>query len=132
MRLSQLLSEQPHTRMTGGPQLPLIKHGNLVDWGFEDLGVSKIDQQTLERALRFGTGVKLPDTGFILRSDYPDTFLVTDDGTNDCPSLPEHWMRAVFVVDDQGYTWIGDMVNHARVPRHVTNSMRRTTGGWER
>lgn len=130
-----LLNESPHTRIVGGQELPLIKHGDRVDWGFEDMGLTEFGVRKLERAVRYGEGVLLTGTGLALKApNFPESILVTASGHERLVQLPPEWMRAIYVVNsDYNYTWIGDQVRTDRYGGEmVTNKMKRVAGGWVR
>lgn len=141
-----LLSESPHTRVIAGEELPLIKIGDRVDWGFEDMGLSQFGVRKLERAIRFGDGVVLTGTGFVLKapytemadgkivSRYPETVIVPPVRRERPIELPAEWIRSIYVVNsDYDYTWIGDRCRENRYGGEVvTNKMKRVANGWVR
>lgn len=140
----RLLNESPHTRIIGGFELPLIRRGDRVDWGFEDMGLPVSTVNALERSLREGDGVVLTGTRLVLKapslenadglmvSRYPETVIIPADRHGSPLELPENWIRSIYVVDSNyNYTWIGDKVRPDRIGGTMaTNKMRKVDGGW--
>lgn len=113
--MEMIINEMPHTHFMGPlPQGFEFLKGGFVDLGFENLGLSPPEQYTLNKALA-GTGIAIPGTRFKIRSmKGGDTQVLPIDGS-EIAALPPHWKQAVYVVDNDNYTWIGKRVRPDQV-----------------
>ncbi len=89
--------------------------GTFVDLGFEDLGISKDEQELVQRAIA-GTGLAVPGTPFKMQTHRPFfTYILPSDGS-ETATLPVGWKQAVAVLGNgDQLTWIGKKVRPERV-----------------
>lgn len=122
----RVLNEQPHGRVDGPiPEELSFLDGDGVDWGLEDLyREEKHLQKEMEREMRLGGGVRLTGTPYVLRN-----FRI-EPATGREPELKPNWPEAVYVTVGNDFSWVGEIVNAARVPMSVREQMKKVDGGW--
>lgn len=111
-----LISEAPHAahglRSSVLPQLQFLV-GKGVDFGFENLGLDREQQDKLKQAF-ITDGVRLPDTTCRLRYGTNPEGALIEEGPAEI-SLPEYWLQGVLASHDNAYVWIGKRVRPEQI-----------------
>lgn len=128
-----LLRESPHTRIKEVPDQRLsFLVGDIVDLGFENLGLSQAEQNELLQHFA-GEGLRIPGTPYRLRYHGLFNYTVVELAQGNEPELPPHWSQAVLVMNNQDvFTWIGKRVRPPQLGTVVDFNKYRDVGdGWE-
>lgn len=129
-----LLREAPHTAFQDVPTDFEFLIGGFVDLGFENLGLTHSERQSLERAFS-GSGVVIPGTKYSMRHVAPGRSVI-ELATNQKPTLPAHWRQVVLNVDINAEPpeaiWIGRSVRKNQIVGFDTSKMIETPDGWRR
>ena len=95
-----IIKEAPHTRIQNAKDHldTQFLHGSFIDLGFENLGLTPEQHQTLQQAF-VSTGIRMYGTTLKLRYDRTGiTKIEPVEGGE--TSLPPDWKEAVLVLDD--------------------------------
>ena len=106
--LENLLLEHPHIIPEGNlpPQLAFMQ-GNIVDFNFERLDLSKTEYDALRHAYDV-SGVIVPGYGVHIQANKSSFDPVDAKQQQNVPTLPHWWKRALLVTKmDNTILWIG-------------------------
>lgn len=90
--------------------LSLLK--GFADLGFENMGLSEDDYKALTSAFD-GGGIRVPGTPHRLCHRSVRGLMELANGNE--PALPTHWKQAVWVMQDEQFTWIGKKVRPEQI-----------------
>lgn len=112
-----LIKETPHSagglRSTVDPRFAFMV-GRGIDFGFENLGLSKEQHDGLLKAF-VTTGVGICGTPYRLRYGINPEGSVIEQGSGEDVMLPAHWMQGIYVLDKDVFVWIGKRVRPEQV-----------------